>query len=156
MSWRQLPIASKPFSLGEQRWHSDGGVLLPVGAAAFDPADAEVYYFGIVPGAAPSTVDGTYQGRSPVTGTITRAYVRWVSDAPSAENISIYLRVTTTDTLIETIGDVEAWKEFENNSLGVTINATNVYQIKIVCPDPHWDTNPTGVVLGGWLYVVAA
>lgn len=127
------------------------GYALCVTAAGLDPADGLTYYFG---GrySAPTTTAGFCRVYIPAAGTIKTAYVSWGGTAPTAENISVYIRLNnTSDTLIETIGDVSETKLFNNAALSIAVAAGDYIEIKVVCPT--WTDNPTGVTFGGTLYV---
>jgi hypothetical protein len=87
-------------------------------------------------------------------GVIRIAEVAWyaVGTAGSNESVSIYVRLNdTTDTLIATVGDTNAYKSFNNNALAITVASGDYIEIKMVAPT--WATNPTAVSIGGYLLV---
>ena len=127
------------------------GYVLPVTAAPFSPADGLTYYFG-VRYSAPVTTGAVNRIYIPKAGTIKVAYVLWQGTAPTAEDISLYIRLNdTSDTLIETIGDVAEAKLFNNAALGIAVVVGDYIEIKMVCPT--WTDDPTGVFFGGTVYV---
>lgn len=73
----------------------------------------------------------------------------------SNENWSVYIRVNnTTDYLIETVStsnqssSVTCWR---NDSLNISLSATDFYNIKVVCPS--WANNPSGLFIYGIVYL---
>ena len=116
------------------------------------PADGATYYWGCLAGMIPTTTSQQQSMYFGCAGTITKAYIQWnaTSAAGSNENVSVYIRVNdTTDTLIATVGNTNALKQFQNTSLSISIAAGDFIEIKVVCPT--WTTNPTVVAMGGML-----
>jgi len=127
------------------------GYALSLTALTFDPADGTTYFFGNK-AFAPDSAGGLKPVYIPRAGTIKVAYIHWYSGVPSNEDISMYIRLNnTSDTLIETIGDTEQAKVFNNVALSIAVAVGDYIEIKIVCPT--WTTNPTVVGVGGVVYV---
>jgi hypothetical protein len=127
--------------------------IFHVGCASGDLSghDGDTLYFG---GA--TTLDfGTVAALAPIyipyAGTITRAYINWLTTGASAgsnENLSMYFRLNnTSDTLIETIGSTDAHKVFNKADMAVAVIAGDYFEIKIVCPS--WATNPDATHIFG-------
>lgn len=118
------------------------------------PNDGATYYWGSIAGAIPTTTEGLQKIYLPAAGTIKKAYISWLATgvAGTNENISVYIRLNgTTDTLIATVGDTNAYKEFIKTNASITIAAGDYIEIKVVCPT--WATNPTVVGMGGTIYM---
>jgi hypothetical protein len=118
-------------------------------AAIFSPADGTTYYVGHNATLAPQTSVNLSLLRIPFAATMTFAMVRWIElggVAGSNENISMYIRRNNTaDTLIATLGNTAATKEFINSSLSIAFAVNDFFEVKMV--SPNWGTNPTNVYL---------
>lgn len=129
--------------------------VLEVGASSLDPADGTTYFFGGLYSIGPVPTNPNFTKLYfQQAGTVKKISIFWWGAlvAGSNENISIYIRINnTTDTLIATIGNTNAQKEFTNNSLSISVVAGDYFEIKIV--SPTWSTNPSGVVLYGQVYI---
>ena len=125
---------------------------MAVSSRVVNPADGATYFWGSCTGVPPDTTGGLQKIYMPRTCTIKKAWVMWsASVAGSNENVSIYIRVNnTTDYLIATVGNTNAFKEFINTSLSISITIGDYIEFKIVCPT--WATNPTQVGCGGTIY----
>jgi hypothetical protein len=122
-------------------------------ALTYNPADGQTAYIGNT-AAAPTTTAAQRRIYANRDMTIAMASVRWYAAtvAGSNENISVYIRVNnTTDTLIATIGTTAAEKHFNNTGLSISLTAGDYFEIKIV--QPTWVTNPTGVLLSGYVTI---
>jgi hypothetical protein len=122
-------------------------------ALTYNPTDAQTVFIGNT-AAAPTTTAAIRRMYANRNMTIAMASVRWYAAtvAGSAENISVYIRVNnTTDTLIATIGTTAAEKHFNNTGLSISLTAGDYFEIKIV--QPTWVTNPTGVLLSGYVTI---
>lgn len=129
--------------------------VIPVGfgTTPLNPVDATTYFFGHSSKAGASTNEGYAKLYFPFRGIIRSAYLWWNGIAPTNEDISMYIRKnSTTDTLVETIGDTDAAKLFNNQNLNIAMDAGDYLEIKFVCPT--WVTNPTSVVIYGMLGVI--
>lgn len=146
---------STKFLRGDRAWAVPPAMYcVHVGAGNLAaPADEATYYFGSLTGLAPQTSAGNCVQWFPKAGTVKAAYIRWYATgtAGSGENISIYIRCNSVDTLIETKGTTGAAKIFSNAALNLSVAAGDSFEIKVVCPT--WATNPTNVQLGGVIYV---
>ena len=114
---------------------------------AFDPADAQTYYFGAWRTLAPATSAGSRYVLAPRTGVIRSAHAAWLglTAAGSNQDVSIYVRNVTaaTEELIATVGSTAQVKAFVNYAMTLAVTQGDALEIKLVCPT--WTTNPTGV-----------
>jgi len=141
---------SGKFLKDDDTWALTGGYALCLTALTFNPTDGETYYVGIQ-AEAPTNFTG-HRLYVPRAGTIKAAYVNWAGSAPSNENISMYIRLNNaTDTLIATVGTTSVQRLFSNDALSIAVVAGDYIELKIICPT--WVTNPTGVMLGGVVYI---
>lgn len=123
--------------------------FIPVCCDTFNPADSTTYYIGIR-AVAPTTTANYRKAYLPIGGTIAGAYLFWEGGIPTNEDISISIRKNdTTDYLIETIGDTEALKVFNNSDMCIPVARGDYIEIKIVTP--AWVTNPVSVSINGLL-----
>lgn len=139
-----------------KRWNLNCGQAINVHALSFSPADGSTQFFGNTLRAATTTAGQSriYFG---VAGYITAAEIYWYATgvAGSAENVSVNIRLNnTTDYLVRTVGANTAIKRFDNTTMnsaggGIPIVAGDYVEIKITCPT--WATNPTNVVMGGYI-----
>jgi len=115
--------------------------------------DAAIYYFGCMAGGIPSTLSAIARLYIPKSGKINAAYLSWrAGTAGTGESISAYIRVKdTTDYLIATLANTDAFKLFTNKRMNVPVILDDYIEIKIVCPT--WVTNPGNVTLGGILWL---
>ena len=148
-----VPATGTPsgkFLKDDDTWSLTGGYALCLTALTFSPTDGATYYVGIQ-AEAPTTYTG-HRLYVPKAGTIKAAYVDWSGSAPSNEDISAYIRLNNaTDTLVATVGTTSVQKLFSNDALSIAVVAGDYIELKIVCPT--WVTNPTGVMLGGVVYI---
>jgi hypothetical protein len=139
-----------------KRWNVNAGYVINVHALSFSPADASIQYFGNVL-RAPVTTANQNQIYFNVPGWITAAEIYWYATgvAGTSQNIDVYVRLNnTTDYLVAGVANIAAAKRFSNASLnsgsgGIAIVAGDYVEIKIICPT--WATNPTNVVMGGYI-----
>jgi hypothetical protein len=135
------------------------GYAISVHALSFSPADGSTQYFGNVL-RAPVTTANQSQMYFNVPGKITAAEIYWYATgvAGSGENISVYVRKNNvTDYIVATTGTTTAAKRFSRTDInpslpGVPIAVNDYVEIKMTCPT--WATNPTNVVLGGYIIFV--
>jgi len=131
-------------------------VALAGGGAAFDPLDSATYYHGgkYAP-TLPTTISAPDRLYILKAGTIKVAYWVWWGDSGtpgSNEGISVYIRLNdSSDTLVETIGNTEYDKLFNNNSLSIAVVEGDWVIFKLVCP--VWATNPPNVTYVGFIYI---
>lgn len=109
--------------------------------------DNSSYYFGALLGPA-STTEGARKLYVPKSGTIAAVYIPWFTNgqASSGEDVSIYVRIngdSESDTLIATVGNTDAYKEFINTTLEVEVQAGDYMEFRI--GTPTWSTNPANV-----------
>jgi hypothetical protein len=112
------------------------------------------YYFGNQGRAMASTAN-IWKVYIPQTGTIKRAhFMSYASTtAGSAENVSLYIRVNnSTDTLVATVGQATASREFSNTGLSISVTAGDYVEMKFVTPNPY-ATPPAGFTFGGTIYI---
>lgn len=142
-----------------KRFNLNCGYTIPVSALSFSPLDATTYYCGNV-GRAPVTTASQSKILFGAGGYVTAAEIYWYATgtAGTAENVSVYLRQNnTSDALVRTVGAATAEKRFDNTTVnsgsgGIAITAGDWIEVKIVCPT--WATNPTNVVIGGYITFV--
>lgn len=118
-----------------------------------NPTDALTYY-------AASSNEGQWQQGiitmfyAPIEATITGASFVWNCNGGAGSNESVSMYVVTdsgaTNTLIETIGDTNQLKQFNNYALDIDLSQNDDVTIKVVCPT--WTTNPTGCSIDGYVY----
>lgn len=122
---------------------------------AGNPSDATTYYVGMMANLNLSETSADEQRVYFLNnGKITSATFLWNArtTAGTSEDISVYIRINnTTDYLIETIGDANAKKVFNNASLDIDVSVDDYFEIKIVTPT--WSTDPQGVRFGGNVFV---
>jgi hypothetical protein len=91
----------------------------------------------------------------PQTGTIKKAYFMSYASttAGSNENLSLYIRVNnSTDTLVATVGQAAASREFINTGLSISVTAGDYVEMKFVTPNTY-TTPPAGFTFGGTIYI---
>ena len=117
--------------------------------------DSTTYFFGSKAGKDILITPAVQKIYLPLAGKITKVFVEWyATTAGSGENISMYLRLNdTTDYLIATLGNTNAFKLFSNTALNIPVVEGDFFEIKIVTP--AWVTNPTPVSVGGQILVEA-
>jgi hypothetical protein len=117
-----------------------------------DPEDSVGYFFGNQAG---PWLPSYLQRRVviPKDGTIKAAAILWTAyPVGTAENISVYITKNgTSDTLVETIGDTNASKIFDNAALSIAVVAGDYISIKVLTP--AWVTNPADVYVSGVVYI---
>lgn len=59
----------------------------------------------------------------------------------------------TTSTLIQTVGNTNATKTFQNASLSIAVTAGDYIEIEQV--NPTWVTNPDNVLVNGTIFIEA-
>lgn len=128
-------------------------VLNVTAALLATTTDAQTNYWGCLSALPPGTTAGISKVYIPKAGTIKVARIIWnAGTAGTNQSFSMYIRVNnTTDTLIATVADVNATKEFSNTNLNIPVIAGDYIEIKNVFPT--WTTNPANVRLGGVVYV---
>ncbi len=117
----------------------------------YNPTDGQTVYIGSAP-VAPTTVATQRRIIMNRSVTIVAAMVSMFAAAVggTAENISIYIRVNnTTDHLIQTVGVAANQRTFSNTGLSIGLVAGDYIEIKIV--QPTWVTNPTSVLVSGYI-----
>lgn len=158
-SWTYLAIGGSAGMLLRRstgsipEWATPSSYALHVGSLSFAPADLTTYYAGPSTIAAGTTA-ATRKVYIPRAGIIKAAEIIMRADtvAGSNENISMNIRLNnSTDTLIQTVGAAAAERRFTNTSLSITVAAGDYIELKML--SPSWGTNPTGVTLGGHIYV---
>lgn len=130
------------------------GYALFLGTGSTSPNDSTAYYFGALSSLAATVSSGVRRVYIPKTGTIKVAQFTWFgsSAAGSGENLTLEIRLNnTTNTTIATIGDTNAYKYFSNTGLSISVSQGDY--IEITFTGPAWATNPTGVVIGGHVYI---
>ena len=146
------PNSTSQFLRGDGAWASTPGYAMALSALTFNPLDGTTYYFGLT-GRAPQTSALKAVVQVPKTGTIKAAYIQAMTDgAGTSETVSVYIRKNnTTDTLVAdgTLDSANTW--FNNAALGISVNAGDYIEIKVVCPT--FATNPTSVYFSGHLYL---
>jgi hypothetical protein len=151
----KLPNIATQFLTGIGTWETPpAAYTLPMAAGVLSaPADATTYYFGGLPALAPQTTVNLLNVYVPKGGTIKIAYFTWYAagQSGSAESISLYIRVGTTDTLVASVATTGSEKIFVTSSLNIAVAAGEGMQMKLVCPT--WASNPSNVFLGGYIYV---
>jgi hypothetical protein len=127
------------------------GYALVGGAYVFSPAASSNYYFGGLPGEAPTTTSARARIYIPKDGTLTSARVLWFEwggTAGSGENVTMNIikdNVTTSPTLIQTIGNTNVAKLFSNTALNLAVVSGDYVEIQMVTP--AWATPPTNIRL---------
>lgn len=117
--------------------------------------DKQTLHFGCLPGLAPQATAALAKTYIPRLGYIKSAYIMWnAGTAGTAESFSMYIRKNnSSDTLIATVANNLASKEFINTNLNISVSVGDYIEIKIICPT--WATNPANVRVGGIIYVEA-
>lgn len=122
-------------------------LVINVGSASGSPADSTTYYMAIGTSSMDTTID-LFSQYFPCNGRVIGVDLEWTnSNAPTSENVSIYIRVNAVDTLIETAGLSGTKTRFSNLTLNIPVTTSDLWQLKIVTP--AWVTNPTTVRLQG-------
>ena len=145
---------SGKFLRDDATWVATSGMILPVlGGYISTTTDSWDYHFGCPYDASLDWNPDRHRVYIPRAGTIKVAYIAWYAVvAGSNENISVYVRLNnTTDTLVATVGNTANRKLFSNTGLSIAVVQGDYIEIKMVCPG--WATNPTGVNLGGTVYI---
>jgi hypothetical protein len=129
------------------KWNN-AGEWIGLAAAVISPADSTAYLMPFVPALAPATGTAGREWKFTKSGTVSNVNLASFQSANgSSENVTVYLRNTTTatDYLCGTFtmdGGVNA-NTFANFSTSIAINTTDKWAIKILTP--AWVTNPTVV-----------
>jgi hypothetical protein len=129
------------------KWNN-AGEWIGLAAAVISPADSTAYLMPFVPALAPATSTNGREWKFTKTGTVSNVNLASFQSANgSSENVTVYLRNTTTatDYLCGTFtmdGGVNA-NTYVNFSTSIAINTTDKWSIKILTP--AWVTNPTVV-----------
>ena len=129
------------------KWNN-AGEWIGLAAAVISPADSTAYLMPFVPALAPATSTNGREWKFTKTGTVSNVNLASFQSANgSSENVTVYLRNTTTatDYLCGTFtmdGGLNA-NTFANFSTSIAINTTDKWSIKILTP--AWVTNPTVV-----------
>ena len=129
------------------KWNN-AGEWIGLAAAVISPADSTAYLMPFVPALAPATSANGREWKFTKSGTVSNVNLASFQSANgSSENVTVYLRNTTTatDYLCGTFtmdGGVNA-NTFANFSTSIAINTTDKWSIKILTP--AWVTNPTVV-----------
>jgi hypothetical protein len=129
------------------KWNN-AGEWVGLTAAVLSPADSTAYLMPFVPALAPATGTAGREWKFTKSGTVSNVNVASFQSANgSSENVTVYLRNTTTatDYLCGTFtmdGGVNS-NTFANFSVSIAINTTDKWSIKILTP--AWVTNPTVV-----------
>lgn len=130
------------------------GYTLSVFSIATNLAANITYYFGNMGRALLSTA-AIWKVYIPKDGVIKKAYIMSYASttAGSNENLSLYIRKNnTTDTLIATIGQAAASREFSNSALSISVSAGDYIEMKLVAPNPY-TTPPAAITFGGTIYI---
>lgn len=130
-----------------------GSYPLGVTALSSSPNDSQSLHFGSVQ-RVPTVTGGISRIYIPTAGTITmaRIFTYAGSAAGSAEAVSMYVRLNnTTDTLIQTLSVSTNERTFVNTGLSIAVVAEDYIEIKMVTP--AWATNPTGFLIGGYVFI---
>lgn len=138
---------------GDKTWQTTptNTWVLNIGASAFSPADAATLYFGTTIRAPVSTAQVSKMFVREAC-TLVHAELLWVTAAVAGTNENITVRIVknnTAATVIQTIGSTANPKVFSNTGLDISLAAGDFIECQILCPT--WATNPTNVVLGGYL-----
>jgi len=123
--------------------------------ARWDPADAEVGYFGAYGHLGPS-VATSRKLYIPRRGVITEVLYIFhaFGEVGTAEAINLKLRVmNTTDYNVETNTSAGEIRLFSNVAMNVPVGAGEYVELKCTCPT--WVTNPANV-LGQFVIVVVS
>lgn len=130
------------------------GYVMPIISGAWNPADGIQYFAGIT-AQAPAATAARTNGVFPKTGTIKRidVNVQVTGTLGSNENTSLQFRLNnTTNTLITNAAQLTAaTQSFSITGQSIAVAAGDTYEIRL--DSPTWATNPTGVSLGGTIYV---
>jgi hypothetical protein len=127
---------------------NNAGEWIGLTAAVISPADSTAYLMPFVPALAPATGTSGREWKFTKSGTVQNVNLASFQSANgSSENVTVYLRNTTTatDYLCGTFtmdGGVNS-NTFANFSVSIAINTTDKWSIKILTP--AWVTNPTVV-----------
>ena len=129
------------------------GYAINVQSLAISPADGGTYYFGTTAKAAQSTVgSGKTYIRKGGTIKIVEIETYALTAAGGNEAGSVYLRLNNaTDYLIQTVSVAAAERVFVNTGLSIPVSPGDFFEMKMVCPT--WVTNPTGMSIGGYVYL---
>jgi hypothetical protein len=128
------------------------GYAIGVQAHEFDPIDAEVLYFGMLP-VEPSTTAANNKVHIRTAGTLRIANIYSYSQvAGSNESWTIAVRLNnTTDTTIATVAAATNERIFSNTGLSIAVVAGDYVEIKST--NPTWATNPEMTTFGGYIYI---
>ena len=127
---------------------NNAGEWIGLAAAVLSPADSTAYLMPFVPALAPATSTNGREWKFTKSGTVSNVNLASFQSANgSSENVTVYLRNTTTatDYLCGTFtmdGGVNS-NTYVNFSTSIAINTTDKWSIKILTP--AWVTNPTVV-----------
>jgi hypothetical protein len=128
------------------------GYQVTVLATTANLADATTFFFGQLPKPPVTTADisKVFVRQNCV---IKKANINSHSVvAGTSEAWDMFIRVNnTTDTLIATVAAATNERIWVNTSLNVVLAAGDYFEIKTV--SPTWVTNPTGTVIGGYVYI---
>ena len=129
------------------KWNN-AGEWIGLTAAVISPADSTAYLMPFVPALAPAVGTSGREWKFTKSGTVSNVTLASFQSANgSSENVTVYLRNTTTatDYLCGTFTMDNGLNSntFANFSVSIAINTTDKWSIKILTP--AWVTNPTVV-----------
>lgn len=140
---------TNPFSAGT-------GYPLLVGSAAFNPADATVYYAGALMYSAPSAAGGFTAIRAPHSGIVTGVYLTSLvlGTLGSTENVSVAV-VNSTQATSEIVTASLQWtavgQTAENAAMSLPVTAGDL--LDVAYTTPTWVTNPTTVLVWASIWI---
>lgn len=131
-----------------QTQFANAGEWIGLTAAVISPADSTAYLMPFVPALAPATGTSGREWKFTKSGTVLNVNLASFQSANgSSENVTVYLRNTTTATDYLcgtfTMDNGVNSNTFANFSTSIAINTTDKWAIKILTP--AWVTNPTVV-----------
>ena len=119
---------------------------------SYNPADNQTNFFSNIP-LSPVTTTTAHQVILRGNGVIRACdFNTWAATVVgTAEAFSLYIRINSTDYLVQTISAATQKRSFVNTSLNIPFVDGDVLRMKYVTP--VWATNPTGLVGAGNLII---
>lgn len=119
---------------------------------SYNPADSQTHFFSNI-AISPVTTTTAHEVILRGNGVIRACdFNTWAATVVgTAEAFSLYIRINSTDYLVQTISAATQKRSFVNTSLNIPFVDGDVLRMKYVTP--VWATNPTGLVGAGNLII---
>ncbi len=130
---------------------TDKGYTMSFQDSITNPVDSQGYHIGILHFMNTDSYS-TVALSIPKSGTVKYAHIRvYLTGTVSSESFTVYVSIGgLSSQAIATISST-AFMSFLNSSMSLSVTAGDLITIRIVTP--AWTTNPTGMAVGGFIYI---